>query len=116
MLNEVFTEDEGLTYIPMLASNSSSLEGKFGSQQRTVHNYSHTYSGGITNKDTKQTLGAMGNDKNTTGYSHDDCLQVVNDRGVTQVGSAVFQDNEGCYIQQNQTATKEKAISRKCSN
>jgi len=38
MLTEVFPGEDGLTSIPMLCGNKSSLESKFSSQQRTGHN------------------------------------------------------------------------------
>ena len=86
MLAQVFPTMEGLTFIPMLCSNQSSLEGKFSSQRRTGHDKGSSFSSGLSGKSNKQAIGAMG----VSGYSADDCIAVAHDNGAQILGSALF--------------------------
>ena len=86
MLNEVFPGEDGLTYIPMLCANQSSLEGKFSCQRRTGHDSGCTYSKGITDKTGKRSI----NDLGGSGYDANDCLTVSRDINVKAFGSSLF--------------------------
>ena len=88
MLNNVFDEEDGLDYVPMLmlASNSSALQGKFCLQRRTGHDFAHTYGAEISSKGSNQVIGAMGNNTRLSGYSSNDVMRLSN----APVGLSVF--------------------------
>ena len=59
MVEIVFADDDELSYIPMLASNQSSLEGRFSSHRRRKLDSGSTYSKGVSTTLHKQVQSAQ---------------------------------------------------------
>ena len=110
MLNSEFPTEAGLTYIAMLCSNQSSLEGKFSYQPRTVHDSGTTYSGGITDKSKKQYMAPLAPGKS---YFSEDCLHAVHDTSAPAIGSALFIKH---FKEADSELEKLKELRQKCKH
>ena len=69
--SKYMVEKRGVKYVPMLLSNSSSLESRFSRQRRTNHDSASKYSSGVSNMTTKSARAQ------TTGrcYLTEDCVE-----------------------------------------
>lgn len=73
MVKEVFEDGEGLTYVPMLCSNQSSLEGRFSSLRRRGHDKATTFGGGCYQTSNRQSISAQ--QSKSASYDHDDSVK-----------------------------------------
>jgi len=71
MVGIVFADDDKLSYIPMLASNQSSLEGRFSSHYRRKLDSGSTYSKGVSTALHKQVQSAQS--ASSASYDVADC-------------------------------------------
>ena len=70
MAETVFFEDGELSYVPMLASNQSSLEGRFSSLCHRGHDKGNTFGGGVGFTNNKQVMSALAS--KSASYDHND--------------------------------------------
>ena len=78
MVEIVFADDDELSYIPMLASNQSSLEGRFSSHRRRNLDSGSTYSKGVSTTLHKQVRSAQS--ASSASYDVADCVHKIPER------------------------------------
>ena len=87
MLESVFIDDEELSYIPMLCSNQSSLEGRFSSHRRRGLDRGDTYGVGVSITVNRQVISAISSE--SASYDHADVI--VEDVSLKNVDWKVFE-------------------------